>query len=103
MHTVKVCGMGEGKQKKSTGNKVLREVRAALGFSQPDVRRLIHMADPEKTNCEEARKLASDQLDEVGKKIRALTRLRGNLTSLIERCDSQGTVGDCPLIDSLLD
>ena len=74
-----------------------------LEFSQPDVRRLLQMANPERTNCEQVHNLATSQLVEVHKKIRDLTQLEKTLKGLIQNCETDGKSMDCPMIDSLLD
>lgn len=74
-----------------------------LGFSQPDVRHLLRMADPAETDCNQVHDLASDQLVEVRKKIRNLKNLEATLKSLILDCEADGEAMECPMIDSLLD
>ena len=74
-----------------------------LGFSQPDVRRLLQMADPLKTNCDEVHDLASQQLVDVQKKLRNLRKLEKTLKGLIKTCETEGAAMECPMIDSLLD
>ena len=74
-----------------------------LGFSQPDVRRLLRMADPGRTKCDVVHDLASHQLDTVRRKIRHLRRLEKTLKELILNCETDGEAKECPMIDSLLD
>ena len=74
-----------------------------LGFSQPDVRQLVEMADPTRTNCDDVRRLASHQLEELQKKIRGLRQLEKSLKNLVSNCETEGAKAECPMIDSLLD
>ena len=74
-----------------------------LGFSQNDVRALVEMADPARTNCDNVQKLADQQLHEVQKKIVHLRKLEKSLQELLANCASEGALADCPMIDSLLD
>ena len=74
-----------------------------LGFSQNDVRALVEMADPARTNCDNVQKLADQQLHEVQKKIVNLRKLEKSLQDLVSNCESEGALADCPMIDSLLD
>ncbi len=74
-----------------------------LGFSQKDVRALVEMADPVRTNCDNVQKLADRQLHEVQNKIAHLKKLEKSLQDLVENCESEGAQADCPMIDSLLD
>jgi MerR family mercuric resistance operon transcriptional regulator len=74
-----------------------------LGFSQPDVRRLLKMADPAKTDCNQVHHMATHQLVEVQNKLRNLRNLEKTLKGLIKNCEAGGGDMDCPMIDSLLD
>ncbi len=73
-----------------------------LGFSQSDVRRLLKMADPDKTDCSQVHHLATHQLVEVQKKVRNLRNLERTLKGLIQSCEAGGAAMECPMIDSLL-
>ena len=74
-----------------------------LGFSQPEVRQLLQMAIPAKTNCNQVHDLANNQLAVVQKKLKNLSKLEKTLKGLIESCETQGAAMACPMIDSLLD
>jgi DNA-binding transcriptional MerR regulator len=74
-----------------------------LGFSQPDVRLLLQMADPSRTDCHVVHELASHQLDTVQVKIKILKRLKKTLEGLIADCEAFGEARECPMIESLLD
>ncbi len=73
-----------------------------LGFSQPDVRRLMLMANPVRTNCEVVHDLAIHQLQSVRSKLKALRRLERTLNELITECESGGGRYACPMIESML-
>ncbi len=74
-----------------------------LGFSQPDVRRLMQMANPVRTDCDVVHELASHQLESVQSKIRSLRRLEKTLEELIADCKSGIGARECPMIESMLD
>jgi len=74
-----------------------------LGFGQTDVRRLVDMADPSRTDCGNVRQLADHQLKETRSKIRKLQQLEKTLNDLIANCESGNIPAECPMIDSLLD
>ena len=74
-----------------------------LGFGQTDVRRLVEMADPARTNCDNVQELAEHQLQETQAKLRNLRQLEKSLKNLIASCESEGASAECPMIDSLLD
>lgn len=74
-----------------------------LGFSQPDVRRLVSMANPDRTDCESVHGLATHQRQVVQEKIRDLKQLEETLKNLISDCESEEKPAQCPMIASLLD
>ena len=74
-----------------------------LGFSQPDVRRLLKMADPKLTDCAQVHELAAHQLSEVRVRLRNLRKLERTLQELVARCEEGGQDMECPIIESLLD
>ena len=74
-----------------------------LGFSQPDVRLLLQMADPSHTRCDVVHELASHQLDSVQSKIKILKKLEITLRELIADCETDVGARECPMIESLLD
>lgn len=74
-----------------------------LGFRQSDVKQLVDLADPARTDCHQARRMAEEKLDDVRARILRLERMQRTLEELVDECRSRGERGECPLIDTLLD
>ena len=71
-----------------------------LGFSLDEVRALLKLADGEDQSCSDIDLLARTHLDEVERKIEALTTMRDELRDMIDHC-GRNTVADCRIIASL--
>jgi MerR family copper efflux transcriptional regulator len=66
----------------------LKEVRELLALSaQRDVARI--------------KKTAQAKLDDVERRIAALTRVRDGLSTLIKACPGHGRAADCPILQAL--
>ncbi len=72
-----------------------------LGFSLDEVRELLRLSDDRERPCAEVDHMARAHLTEVERKLADLTRLRGELRQLIDRC-KHGTVADCRIIEALV-
>ena len=72
----------------------------ALGFSLPEVRTLLGLAEGREPSCAAVRDLAAAHLAEIRHKIDDLRRLGRILTDMVEACD-EGRLPDCPLIEAL--
>lgn len=72
----------------------------ALGFSLPEVRTLLGLAEGREPSCVAVRDLAAAHLAEVRHKIDDLRRLGRILTDMVEAC-AEGRLPDCPLIEAL--
>jgi MerR family transcriptional regulator, mercuric resistance operon regulatory protein len=72
----------------------------SLGFSQPEVRKLLTLVDEHTHTCSEVRDMTAAQLGAVRDKIKDLQKLEQALASMIEECDS-GDVPDCPIVNIL--
>ena len=71
-----------------------------LGFSQPEVRKLLTLVDEHSYTCAEVKEMTSKQLHIVKDKIADLQKLEHALAGMIEECDG-GNVPDCPIVDML--
>ena len=72
----------------------------ALGFSLPEVRTLLGLAEGREPSCVAARDLAAAHLAEVRNKIDDLRRMGRILADMVEAC-AEGRLPDCPLIEAL--
>ena len=71
-----------------------------LGFSQPEVRKLLTLVDEHKYTCAEVREMTARHLTMVRSKIKDLRKLEKALANMVSECDG-GNVPDCPIIDIL--
>jgi len=71
-----------------------------LGFSQPEVRKLLTLVDEHSYTCAEVEAMTSKQLSVVQDKIADLRKLEHALAGMINEC-SGGNVPDCPIVDIL--
>lgn len=83
------------------GRRLAFIIRArALGFSLPEVRALLGLAEGREPSCAAVRDLAAAHLVETCRKIDDLRRLERVLTGMVKVC-AEGRVPDCPLIEAL--
>lgn len=71
-----------------------------LGFSQPEVRKLLTLVDEHKYTCAEVRDLTARHLATVRDKIGDLRKLEQALAAMVSDCDG-GDIPDCPIVDIL--
>ena len=72
----------------------------ALGFSLPEVRALLGLAEGREPSCAAARDLAATHLAEIRRKIDDLRQMGRILSDMVEAC-AEGRLPDCPLIEAL--
>jgi MerR family mercuric resistance operon transcriptional regulator len=79
----------------------LRFIRRAqrLGFTLDEVSTLLQLNDGR--NCSTARELAERKLAAVEDRLKDLSALRDQLSSLVRRCRTERGKVRCPLIDAL--
>lgn len=73
-----------------------------LGFSQAAIRELLQMTDAPERPCENADRIAQQQLEAVERKIARLEVLRHELARMVKQCDG-GRIADCRVIEVLAD
>jgi DNA-binding transcriptional MerR regulator len=73
-----------------------------LGFSLDAVRELLSLGARPDQSCAKADRIASEHLDEIERKIAALTALKGELARMVESC-KQGPISECRVIEVLAD
>lgn len=71
-----------------------------LGFSQPEVRKLLTLVDEHTYTCAEVKEMTARQLSNVRDKIKDLSKLEKVLAMMVSECDG-GAVPDCPIVDIL--
>ena len=71
-----------------------------LGFSQPEVRKLLTLVDEHKYTCAEVREMTEKQLLTVKNKIKDLRKLEKALARMVSGCEG-GDIPDCPIVDIL--
>ncbi len=71
-----------------------------LGFSQPEVRKLLTLVDEHKYTCGEVREMTARHLLTVRSKIKDLRKLEKALANMVSECDG-GDIPECPIVDVL--
>lgn len=71
-----------------------------LGFSQPEVRKLLTLVDEHTYTCAEVKEMATRQLSNVRDRIKDLRKLEKALAIMVSECDG-GDVPECPIVDTL--
>jgi MerR family mercuric resistance operon transcriptional regulator len=71
-----------------------------LGFSQPEVRKLLTLVDEHKYTCAEVQEITANQLAAIRTKIKDLRKLEKALANMVSECDG-GDIPDCPIVDIL--
>ncbi|MCB1553037.1 MAG: heavy metal-responsive transcriptional regulator [Xanthomonadales bacterium] len=81
--------------------KRLRFIRRAksLGFSLEDIRGLLALSD--ERDVAKVRKVASDKLDDIARRIDELERVRAGLNRLVAACPGHGRADACPILNAL--
>ncbi|MHA6287688.1 Cu(I)-responsive transcriptional regulator [Maricaulis sp. CAU 1757] len=72
----------------------------SLGFSLNDCRQLLSLYDDRERTSAEVRRLASNHLDEIDRKLAELYSVRETLSRLVEACHGDQHP-DCPIVDDL--
>ena len=71
-----------------------------LGFSQPEVRKLLTLVDEHSYTCAEVKDMTSKQLTNVRDRIADLQKLEQALADMVDEC-AGGDVPECPIVDLL--
>jgi MerR family mercuric resistance operon transcriptional regulator len=72
-----------------------------LGFSLREISQLLALSDGQEAGCEEVRQFAVEKVREIETKIDHFTRLKQILLDLVGKCQGEGPMADCPIIESL--
>jgi DNA-binding transcriptional MerR regulator len=77
----------------------IRRARA-LGFSLDQVQALLGLSDQKEISCSAVDLIAREHLAEIDRKLKDLTTLRSELSSLIVQC-GHGKISECRIIETL--
>jgi MerR family copper efflux transcriptional regulator len=70
-----------------------------LGFTLKDIRELLGLS--KQRDVAKVKRAAQKKLDEVEKRLIALTRVRDGLAMLVATCPGHGRAADCPILKAL--
>ncbi|HSX81863.1 MAG TPA: MerR family DNA-binding protein, partial [Candidatus Saccharimonadia bacterium] len=72
-----------------------------LGFSLKEITELLALRATPDTPCADIRTRGLAKINDIEAKMRALHAMKRALTQLVEECPEQGTITDCPILESL--
>lgn len=83
----------------------LRFIRRAkeLGFTLPEIAELLGFCRHEAVDCATVRQQAETKIADIEERMAALGRMRDALGALVEACRERGHVGQCPLLETLVE
>ena len=73
-----------------------------MGFSMDSLKSMLRLSRHREAPCADVEAVVAEQLAEVDARIERLTRLRGELSSMLSDCH-HGTVADCRIVEVLSD
>lgn len=72
-----------------------------LGFSLKEILELLSLRLDPNTTCREIKERAEAKISEIEEKIGVLQRMKKALMKLIETCNGEGPISECPILDAL--
>ena len=69
-----------------------------LGFTLKEINELLHLRHTPGTSKGDIREKARAKIDDINGRISDLERMRDALGKLVDACDGQGPIDDCPII-----
>lgn len=72
-----------------------------LGFSLKDINALLMLRSEPGAACGDVKAQALRKIDEVEEKINDLSRIRSALANLVEQCNAEADLSECPILDAL--
>lgn len=72
-----------------------------LGFSLNEIKELLQLKVDPLTPSSEIRQRTVEKVKDIEAKIASLEKMKHSLLGLIGACDGEGTVAECPIIESL--
>src|SRR5687768_15117761 len=74
-----------------------------LGFTLNEIRELIALRANRSHSAEDVRRVATRKIEEMDRRIRQLTEMKGELAALVEQCNATRCKDDCVIIDAFDD
>ena len=74
-----------------------------LGFTLNEIRELITLRENRSHSAEDVRRVATRKIEEMERRIRQLTDMKGELAALVEQCNATRCKDDCVIIDAFDD
>ncbi len=72
-----------------------------LGFSLKDIHALLTLRSEPSAACADIKAQALHKIADVEEKMLDLTRIRRALSDLVEQCDAEAELSECPILDAL--
>lgn len=72
-----------------------------LGFTLDQVRDLLRLSSQEDQPCGEVNRISAEHLTEIERKVADLTRLADELRRINGRCQGDGVIADCRIVEAL--
>ena len=72
-----------------------------LGFSLKEIQELLALRAAPQAQCADVRERALAKIHEIEHKVRTLQAMHTALTTLVAACAGQGSITDCPILESL--
>ncbi|MDR8391984.1 MerR family transcriptional regulator [Aliifodinibius sp. S!AR15-10] len=81
----------------------LRFIKRAqeLGFTLSEIKELLELRMDEGTTCNEIKAEAEKKYRDVVDKMNDLQQIKETLLELIDSCDKNGPIGECPILEAL--
>jgi len=92
-------GAGYRKYPEETVRRI-RFIRHAkeLGFSLKEIGELLDLQNDPAATCGDIQKRAEAKLDDIGRRIKELEKMRDVLAGLVESCSHNKPIGECPIL-----
>ena len=74
-----------------------------LGFTLNEIKELLGLWFDDNARCEHVRNRATQKLEDIEQKIRALQKIKRSLKQVVRECESRGSFTECPLWEGLDD
>lgn len=72
-----------------------------LGFTLAEISELLDLWVHSDAECCQVRQKAREKIEEIEQKVKALNGMKRALKNLVEQCEQQGSLRECPLLDGL--
>ena len=72
-----------------------------VGFTLKEIDDLLTLRKKPNTSCIDIKLKALEKIENVDRKLNDLKNIRSSLTQMVMRCDANGELGDCPILEFL--